>query len=185
MAREETESLIRDIAFKVLAERIGEPGTTRGEGKSGSFTIKAPLGGGTCRTEGKLDYILQSGLTLSHQWDILIERANRTWLGLELKHLSAVTDQFKCRSYDMLHLKQALGTKLCGVMVYVHVPGPNGISVARARAICYPFDHFLGIETRDPANLHTWLPVIVETVESILKGQTQDQSKASCTLNNV
>jgi hypothetical protein len=62
----------------------------------------------------------------------LIERANGTWLGLELKHLSAVTDQFKCRSYDVLHLKQTLGTKLCAIMVYLHVPGANGISINRA-----------------------------------------------------
>jgi hypothetical protein len=69
----------------------------------------------------------------------------------------------------MLHLKQTLGAKLCGVMVYVHVSGtPNTISIDRARAICYPFDHFLGIDTHDYTNLQTWLPPIAQAVESIL-----------------
>lgn len=168
MVREGTENLIRDIVVKALAQRVGEPGTSRGDGKSARFTLKTSLGGGTCRAEGSLDYVLPGGLTLSHKWDVLIERPKGTWLGLELKHLSAVTDQFKCRAYDMLHLKRTLGIRLLGIMVYLHVPGSNGISIDRARGICYPFDHFFGIETRDPTNLQTWLPQLVETLESSL-----------------
>jgi hypothetical protein len=68
----------------------------------------------------------------------------------------------------MLHLKQKMGTKLCGVVFYLHVPGTNSISVDRARAICYPFDQFIGIEGKDVSNLQTCLPQIVGTVESIL-----------------
>jgi hypothetical protein len=100
MAREESEGLVRDILIKVLAERLGEPGTIRGEGTSASFTLKAPLGG-TCRAEGALDYTLPDGLTVSHKSDIQIELGSRRYFALELKHLSAVPDQFKARSYDM------------------------------------------------------------------------------------
>jgi hypothetical protein len=94
MAREESEGLVRDLIFKILAQPIGEPGTIRGEGNSASFTLKASLGGRTCRAEGSLDYTLPCGLPLSHKWDVLIERPKERWLGLEVKRLSAVTDQF-------------------------------------------------------------------------------------------
>ncbi len=49
-------------------------------------------------------------------------------------------------------------------MVYVHVQG-TGLSLSRAKAICYPFDRFIGIELRsaDIQKLATeslWSPVI-------------------------
>ena len=168
MPREETENLVRDILIRILAERIGDPGTTCGEGKSASFTLKASIGVGTCRAEGILEYTLPDGLSLSHRSDIQIELAGGKYLALELKHLSAVTDQFKTRSYDMLHLKRMLGDKVCGIMIYLHVPG-GGIGIERARAICYPFDHFWGIEVRDPTDIKAWVPAIVERIEAQLQ----------------
>jgi len=173
MAREETENLIRDILMRNLAERIGEPGTTRGEGKSARFTLKASIGVGTCRAEGILEYTLPNGLSLSHRSDIQIELAGGKYLALELKHLSAVTDQFKTRSYDMFHLKRVFGDRVCGIMIYLHVPG-RGIGRERARAICYPFDHFWGIEVRDPTAFKAWVPAIVERIEAQV--QTEENS---------
>lgn len=167
MARQETESLVRDILVKALSSRIGEPGTLRGEGKSARFDIKASLGGGSCEAEGTLDYTLPSGPTLLHKSDILLTLASGRHLAIELKCLSAVTDQFKARSYDMLHLKRTQGDEIRGIMVYVHVPG-NGIGIEMARAICYPYDEFLGIETRDLADLNTWLLPVLEKLESVI-----------------
>ncbi len=166
MARQESEGLVRDILIKVLAERIGEPDTIRGEGTSASFTLKATLGG-TCRAEGVLDYTLPDGLTISHKSDIQIELSSGKYLAVELKYLSAVPDQFKARSYDMFHLKRTLGNRLCGIMIYLHVPGV-GIGINRAGSICYPFDHFLAIETRNLTDLNGWIPPIVEKIERAL-----------------
>jgi len=54
--------------------------------------------------EGALEYILPNAKALSHKSDILIEYMQKK-VSIEVKYKSAVTDQFKCRSYDMFHLK--------------------------------------------------------------------------------
>ena len=94
--------------------------------------------------EGKLSYKLPSGATVLHANDILITRPTQ-FLAIECKFLSAVSDQFKSRAFDMLHLKRTLAVRVTGIMVYVHVPG-CGIGLSAAKAYCYPFDHFLGFE---------------------------------------
>lgn len=135
-----------------------------GEGEMARFRVKASLGGGTCSAEGALTYVLPSGLRLEHRSDILLSLPTGKHVALEMKFQSAVTDQFKARSYDMLHLKQALGTLVVGIMVYVHMPG-KGIRTERARAISYPFDYFFGLEAADLGDPHTWTPLI-ETVKA-------------------
>jgi hypothetical protein len=46
MAREESERLLRDIIINFLVQRIGEPDTMSGQGKSARFNVKASFGGG-------------------------------------------------------------------------------------------------------------------------------------------
>ncbi len=56
----------------------------------------------------------------------------------------------------MLHLKQTFGERLCGIMIYAHSKG----STESARAICYPFDLFFGVDLRKPEDLTVWKPVL-------------------------
>ena len=108
-----------------------------------------PYAPGECQIEGSLTYLLASGHKISHRNDILLTHGSKQCFAIECKFLSAVSDQFKARSYDMLQLKRELGRNVVGIMVYVHLPGP-GLSLETARAFCYPFDHFLGFDLRRP-----------------------------------
>jgi hypothetical protein len=120
MAREETEDLLRDLGVKILYERVGEPGSLTGERNHACFRLKQSVGGGTCCAGGSLDYTLPSGAALSHKTDILVSLASGKHVAVELVCLSSVTDHFKARSYDMLHLKQSHGDNLTGIMMYMH-----------------------------------------------------------------
>lgn len=168
MAREETENLLRDLLLRALYERVGMPGSFEGEGKDARFRLEESSGGGTCRPEGSLDYTLPSEATLSHKSDILVSSADGKRIAIELVFLSSVTDHFKARSYDMLHLKQAYGSNLRGVMVYVHFPGA-GIGIKAARAICYPYDEFHSAEPRKLTDFETWLRPLVDKLEAAIR----------------
>ena len=145
MARERSEYLVRDAVFHHLLHRLGREETLVGHGKEARFLLHERFGNCECRAEGKLTYELPSGRKLSHTNDILLECNSTRFFGIECKFLSAVTDQFKCRSYDMLHLKKTFAEQLVGIMVYVHFRG-NCLSLEQAREICYPFDHFFGFD---------------------------------------
>ena len=159
MAAEKYEESLRELLVSVLYARVGEEGTMMGEGKTARFEIKKSLGGGTCKAEGSLDYVLPSGRTLSHKNDILISLPGKRYLAIELKWVSNVTDQFKARAYDMLHLKQAMGNKLCSIMVYLKTGG-GGLSTDLAKEISYPFDVFFALEHREPQNPAIWVPLL-------------------------
>ena len=177
MERDYSEGVIRDFLFQILCDRIGKMGTMRGEAKVASFKVKGSFGGGICSVEGALDYTLPTGSKHSHKNDILIESASGKYIVLEVKFLSSVPDQFKARSFDMLNLKRTFGKQLVGIMVYLHVPRA-GISAEQAHAICYPFDHFFGLEARDSQDLldlmdlgklEKWEPLL-KAVEAELTG---------------
>jgi hypothetical protein len=159
LAPESYEESLQEFLISALYARVGEPGTLRGEGKSAHFEIKKSLGGGTCAAEGSLEYELPLGRKLSHKNDILILLPGKRYVALELKWASNVTDQFKARAFDMLHLKKAFGDRLCGVLVYLRT-GQGGVSVEQAKAISYPFDVFFGLEHQDPQNPTIWVPVL-------------------------
>ena len=158
MALESYEDSLRNFLASVLYARVGEPGTMTGEGKTARFGIKESLGGGTCTVEGSLEYVLPSGQRISHKNDILFSLPGGRYLAIELKWVSNVSDQFKARAYDMLHLKQTLGSKLCGMMIYLRT-GSGGLSADRARDFCYPFDQFIALEYQDPQNPAIWIPI--------------------------
>ena len=135
MPREESEVPLRNLLFAFLSENLAEPVASHGQ-LSTSFLIKQSLGGGACMTEGALEYAAPNGHRFQHKNDILVALPNGKYIAIELKHLSAVSDQFKCRAYDMLNLKQTLGGRLRSVLVYIHMPG-IGISLDQAKAISY------------------------------------------------
>lgn len=98
--------------------------------------------------EQKLPYSLPDGKVLTHASDILItDPKTGRRVSVELKYRSAVTDQFKCRAYDIMHMKKQYGDSLLAVMLFAKAQ--TGISIKGAEAICYPFDHFYGAKVED------------------------------------
>ncbi|HXH20630.1 MAG TPA: hypothetical protein VNN10_01280 [Dehalococcoidia bacterium] len=151
----------------LLFRQIGEPDSMRGEGASATFNIKNDLGGGVCAAEGSLEYTLPDGTRCSHKSDILLSCPRGKHVAIEIKFLSAVTDQFKTRSYDMLQLKKAHGENLVGIMVYLHAAG-IGIGIERARSICYPYDHFFGFDFDSGAlEANRWTEVVNAVEEAV------------------
>jgi hypothetical protein len=157
MPRQYSEADLRDYLFRVLYKNLVSGQSALKDGAT-HFVFACRVGKGDCIEEGSLSYSLPSGVLLSHKSDILISLPTDMYFSLELKFLSAVTDQLKTRSYDMIHLKRSHGAKLIGIMVYVHGPGV-GISLDRARAICYPFDYFVGLKIKDLLSGDFWNPV--------------------------
>lgn len=93
--------------------------------------------------EGSVSYRLPDGTELDHRWDILVSRpGSAKQVSIEIKYKSAVTDQFKCRSYDAVHTKKDHGEYILTVMIFARAN--SGISIDRARSICHPFDRFYG-----------------------------------------
>ena len=167
MIRQHSETVLEYHLFNALHSHLAPTQPILKEGAT-DFDFACRAGQGHCKRQGMLPYSLPSGFSLSHTSDILISLPVDAYLSLELKFLSAVTDQFKARSYDMVHLKNTHGRRLVGVMVYVHSPGV-GISINRAREICYPFDHFVGLNSKDMQSQNFWKPV-TEVVHCGLSG---------------
>ena len=94
--------------------------------------------------------MLEASTALAVKMDILLRSSAGRIIGIECKFLSSVTDQFKSRAYDMIHLKKEYGDKLFGIMLYVHVRGFGGLGLARAAAYCHPYDRFFGYEVSTP-----------------------------------
>ena len=120
----ETEEELRDEILKLLRPRLCEV----------DCVVEA---------EGTVRYRLPDGTILRHASDILISGPGLgKRVSIELKYKSAVTDQFKCRSYDAAHIKEQHGTDILTIMVFARAG--SGISIERARSICHPFDRFYG-----------------------------------------
>jgi hypothetical protein len=172
MTRESTEQLLRDSGFHALRQAIG----CAGESGTRAFNIDRRFGGGVCEVEGSLTYNLPDGRPISHKSDLLLRLPNAAYIALELKFLSAVSDQFKARAYDMLHLKQRFGGRLLGILVYVHLPG-NGVGLEQAKAISYPFERFLGFTLRNPeelAGLLSWPTLVTLVVNELARFGAQE-----------
>jgi len=159
MPRVESETIVTNLLFNALFDHLGQPGSLVGEGKSARFNLREELNTGSCQAEGSLEYALPSGKTLSHKNDILVSLSGERHVAIEIKFVSSVTDQFKARSYDMMHLKRKFGEQVSGIMVYAHFPG-KGISIERAQLISYPFDHFFGFNAEELFAEDLFLPVI-------------------------
>lgn len=155
---EATEGEIRDLLMGILYHRIGRERSWQGSNKTASFDLRDEFKGYRCFAERPLSYALP-GIKIGHVFDILISNEEKgKHVGIEIKHRSAVTDQFKCRSYDMIHIKKSYGGSLLGIMVYVK--STTGISVKRAASICYSFDHFFGISSESRHTPTAWNELI-------------------------
>ena len=78
--------------------------------------------------EGSIQYRLPSGRTMSHASDILAARTDSAKrISIEIKYKSAVTDQFKARVYDAVHMKQAHGARILTVLLFAK--SDTGISI--------------------------------------------------------
>lgn len=165
--REMTEDKVRDLLMQVLYDLIGEEGSWEGYGKGASFKLRGERGLYKCYAEKSLPYTLPSGYEMSHASDILIiDEARKKFVSIEIKHLSAVTDQFKCRSYDMSHMKSTYGDNLLGILVYVKEEA-KGISPEHAKSICYPFDRFFAVPSEFRHFRTTWARLI-SAIEAFL-----------------
>jgi len=112
--RKTTESEIRDLSMQILYHRLGKTGSWKGSGETASFDLRDEFEGYECATEQLLSYDLPDA-KIDHTSDILIKNEKeKKYISIEIKHRSAVTDQFKCHSYDMIHLKESYGDSLLG-----------------------------------------------------------------------
>ena len=125
----ETENELRDHILGFLKEEL--PGSVIG----------------SIVPEGQLSYTLPGGVSISHASDILITTSQGKLISIELKFKSAVTDQFKCRAYDAIHIKREYGDKISNVMIFVK--SKSGVSIKQARILSYPFDIFIGLQESD------------------------------------
>ncbi|MBI4164226.1 MAG: hypothetical protein HY508_00655 [Acidobacteria bacterium] len=159
MAPERYEESLQEFLIAALFARVGEPGTLRGEGKTASFAIHRSLGGGSCAAQVLLTCTLPQGRTLTHTADMLVTLLRGKLLAIDLKWAASEIEPIKARAFDMLLLKQSLGEKLWGMMIYLR-PAGGGITGEQAREICFPFDQFFAIEHQDPQNPAAWVPIL-------------------------
>ena len=111
--------------------------------------------------EGRLPYTLPSGHTLYHASDILAQRnGGEKYVSIELKYKSAVTDQFKCRSYDAMHMKNEYSNRMLCVMLFVK--SNAGVSIEQAEKICHPFDRFIGVPITEIGDSSIWKSLAAE-----------------------
>ena len=123
-AMPKTEGELRDELLRLLCERFCDTNCA-------------------AEAEGTVTYRLPDGTVLNHASDILVSRpGSARQVSIEIKYKSAVTDQFKCRSYDAAHMKEAHGEDLLTVMLFARAG--SGIGIDRARSICHAFDRFYG-----------------------------------------
>jgi len=165
---EASEDEIRDLLMQILYHRIGKEGSWQDSGKSASFDLRDEFKGYKCFAEKSLPYDLPKDVKLDHTSDILIvNEEKKKYISIEIKYRSAVTDQFKCRSYDMIHLKESYKDDLLGIMVYIK--SKTGIRIEHARSICYPFDYFFGIPSESRHIPTAWDKLTLAIVEFLKK----------------
>ena len=171
---EQSERIIRDFLFDSLHKLIGDGAASHSKTH---FALKENFGKGHCEVEGKMQYCLPSGRCLSHACDILVTLPGKKYLGIEIKFRSAVSDQFKCRSFDIMNIKKNLGGNFFAVMVYAHAPG-GGIGLDLARDYCHPYDLFIGREVSSLEDLKE-LENIAAEIRDCLVAYTGRKSAAA------
>lgn len=142
--------------FHELAE--GKSPLRKKDGKNIHWVFDFEISGKKyqCKTGKTITYNLPTGETLHHETDIfIINSENMTtpyilnpkekFVSIEVKHKSSVTDQFKSRSYDMMHLRSTY-PKCYGVMMYIR---EKNISLQQAKKISYPYHRFFGCSTKE------------------------------------
>ena len=158
------EETLREFLVSALYARVGEPGSLSGEGRAQQFDVKKSLGGGDCSTKATLTLNLPKGGTLEHAADVLFQNGQGRRLAIDLKWAASEPDPIKACAYDMLVLKQGMGSQLWVMMIYLR-PGGGGVTAEEARELCFPYDHFFAIEHQDPQNPAAWVPIL-DRIES-------------------
>jgi len=139
------EAEVTKILMKLFYRSLNGQNYTEGDKEiKFDFQLKTKL---HCETEKAFLYKLPDGYPLTHKADIAIIAEDeryilnpcKNFVSIEVKHESSVTDQFKCRSYDIQHLKSNY-PHCFGIMLYVK--GNSGISPEHAKKISYPYDYF-------------------------------------------
>jgi len=113
--------------------------------------------------EAELKYYVTPDRQLSHKCDLVLAVWDQKLhyepvLNVEIKFQSAVTDAFKARSYDQIHLKRAY-PHLLGVLAYPK-PKHSGISFEHAKQVCNAFDFFVFVHEEDLYGTSAWNPLI-------------------------
>jgi hypothetical protein len=148
-----------------LYRRLGEPGTLSGSGESMRFDLRT---GGTCEVEGDLHYELPDRTVLGYNADILFSLESGKRIAVELKFISSVADEFKARSFTVLHVKKNHGNNVYCVLAYVHMT-EAGLSTATAKSYSYPFDEFIGIDCKKPDDLSAAILNIAARLETAVE----------------
>ncbi len=144
---------------RVLYEKLGEKGTWSVMTREGiKFAFTGNTGTCFCLANIGIEYQLPDGSTLTHRPDILADIGGLR-VGVEVKFRSSVTDQFKARSYDMIHIKRS-NPGFYGVVVYVK--GQPGIGPDHAKSICYAHDFFFTLPEASAKRIESWDPLIIE-----------------------
>ena len=162
---EPSEGPLRNFLMNQLYRRIGEPGTLSGSGPSMQFHLRV---GGICEAEASLAYELPDRTVVGYDTDILFSLDSGKKVAVELNFLSCVSDQFKARSFTVMHVKKQHGNNVYCVLAYVHTTG-TGLSTETAKSYCYPFDEFIGIDVKKPDDLSASILNIVDRVETVLQ----------------
>ena len=110
----------------------------------------------TCQTEIKVTYTLPNEFRPTHSADIVIAKSDDAvnwsqlnpsyrFVYIEVKHKSSVTDAFKARAYDMIHIKKEYPSCM-GVIIYVR---ERSTRIEKAKEFCYPYNEFFGCKTEE------------------------------------
>jgi hypothetical protein len=113
--------------------------------------------------EAELKYYVSADRELSHKCDLVLAVLGQKLhyvpiLNVEIKFRSAVTDAFKARAYDQIHLKRAY-PHLLGVLAYAK-PQSSGISFEQAKQVCNAFDFFVLVREEDLYGGSVWNPLV-------------------------
>lgn len=159
------EDSLQEMLLRALSARLGEATIEEG---CRLFAVTDGCGGGKCEREGLLNYdVGPANATMSHRTDILLTRADGRVIAVEVK-VGTITDAFKSRGYDMLHLKQHCGNRLSSVLVYAHLPG-SGIRIEQAKRICYMFDRVVGRDIRTADDYVELVRAACDAVEDLAR----------------
>ncbi len=146
-----SEADVTDFLLLFLRDGFG------GSGDTGGVSIRLDEQAYRIVPEGKVDYQVGSR-RIKHRSDLLMEdEAGIPRVSIEVKYRSAVTDQFKSRSYDFAHMKRE-HPDLMGVMVYVK--SNTGISPELAREICHDYDLFYSVPEVKATTVESWMPLL-------------------------
>ncbi len=170
-----TEECVSKFAFELISEHLSKVWSAHKEEVENKLIFIASERVFVLHTEGGLEYPVAPECSLSHKSDMMLDVHTSgplftPVLNVEIKFRSSVTDAFKARAYDQIHLKKAYPF-LVGILVYIK-PRRGGISFEQAKNISYPFDAFVFINEGKVEEREEW-----DTLLKLFDGRIQAVSK--------